>query len=473
MAYPGQKYHMGYKHTVIPEGQGQPQFGGPPPQQYGQPQYGQPQFGGGYGGPPPPPGPPPQFGGGYGAPPPGPPPGQYGGGYGGGGGGGSGGGYGGGRDNGSSGYNHPHASQQQYNAPPAFSGQSPYPQQYGTAPGPPPTHYGAQPQRYNGPPQYQGGQFEMHMQPPSNMSGYYSQLTGKRKALLIGINYEGTSSALKGCHNDVRNVSKFLVERYGYKEEDMVLLLDERGAAPMSIPTRENMIRAMQWLVRDARPNDSLFFHYSGHGGQTRGNEGDEVDGMDETLYPLDHKTAGHIVDNDLHRIMVGPLPQGCRLTAIFDCCHSGSALDLPYMYSTKGKLKEPNMLADAGSGALGAATSYLRGDIGGVFKTLTSVGKRLANGDKATEYTKQTRSSNADVISLSGCKDTQTSADTSMAGKATGAMSWALIASLTKYPQQTWLQLLNTIRDEIKTYSQKPQLACSHEMDLNLIAAF
>lgn len=41
---------------------------------------------------------------------------------------------------------------------------------------------------------------------------------------------------------------------------------------------------------------------------------------MDETLYPLDHKTAGHIVDNDLHRIMVGPLPQGCRLTAIFDC---------------------------------------------------------------------------------------------------------------------------------------------------------
>lgn len=67
-------------------------------------------------------------------------------------------------------------------------------------------------------------------------------------------------------------------------------------------------------------------------------------------------------------------------------------------------------MLADAGSGALGAATSYLRGDIGGVFKTLTSVGKRLANGDKATEYTKQTRSSNADVISLSGCKDTQTS---------------------------------------------------------------
>lgn len=64
-------------------------------------------------------------------------------------------------------------------------------------------------------------------------------------------------------------------------------------------------------------------------------------------------------------------------------------------------------MLADAGSGALGAATSYMRGDLGGVFKSVMGVGKRIMNGDKASEYTKQTRSSNADVISWSGCKDT------------------------------------------------------------------
>jgi len=31
--------------------------------------------------------------------------------------------------------------------------------------------------------------------------------------------------------------------------------------------------------------------------------------------------------------IMVEPLPAGCRLTAIYDCCHSGAALDLPYQY--------------------------------------------------------------------------------------------------------------------------------------------
>jgi hypothetical protein len=102
----------------------------------------------------------------------------------------------------------------------------------------------------------------------------------------------------------------------------------------------------MQWLVKDARPNDALFFHYSGHGGQQADTDGDEADGMDENIYPLDHKTAGTIVDDDMHAIMVKTLPQGCRLTAIFDCCHSGSALDLPYIYSTQGKLKEPKCVS-------------------------------------------------------------------------------------------------------------------------------
>lgn len=100
----------------------------------------------------------------------------------------------------------------------------------------------------------------------------------------------------------------------------------------------------MQWLVRDARPNDSLFFHCpyrsssvahknaqlnsanfsdSGHGGQTKDTDGDEDDGFDETIYPLDFKQAGQLVDDEMHNIMVRSLPMGCRLTAIFDSVRS------------------------------------------------------------------------------------------------------------------------------------------------------
>lgn len=89
-------------------------------------------------------------------------------------------------------------------------------------------------------------------------------------------------------------------------------------------------------------------------------------------------------------------------------------------------------------------------------------------NGDKAQKISRETRTSNADVISWSGSKDSQTSADATIGGTATGAMSYvdnrngrmhysassscfgcvcrhAFIASLTKYPQQTYMQLLNT----------------------------
>lgn len=43
----------------------------------------------------------------------------------------------------------------------------------------------------------------MHFAPPQQMAGYYSNLSGRRKALCIGINYAGTSSELRGVRREV------------------------------------------------------------------------------------------------------------------------------------------------------------------------------------------------------------------------------------------------------------------------------
>ena len=44
--------------------------------------------------------------------------------------------------------------------------------------------------------------------------------------------------------------------------------------------------------------------------------------------------------------------------------------------------------------------------------------------------------------------------------------MSWAFMTALKKNPQQSYVQLLNSIRDELVTkYTQKPQLSCSHPL--------
>lgn len=204
-------------------------------------------------------------------------------------------------------------------------------------------------------------------------------------------------------------MTSYLSEHFGYRREDMVILTDDQQN-PMSQPTKQNILRAMHWLVKDARPNDSLFFHYSGHGGQTKDLDGDEEDGYDEVIYPVDFRQRGHITDDEMHRIMVQPLQAGVRLTAIFDSCHSGTALDLPYIYSTQGILKSPNLAKEAGQGLIGAISSYSQGDLGGVANNISKFFKKATSGEEAYNRAIATKTSSADVIMLSGSKDDQTS---------------------------------------------------------------
>lgn len=59
---------------------------------------------------------------------------------------------------------------------------------------------------------------------PQDYTFQYSNCSGQRKALLIGINYFGQNGELRGCINDVHNVSAYLKENYGYLSENMVIL---------------------------------------------------------------------------------------------------------------------------------------------------------------------------------------------------------------------------------------------------------
>ena len=103
------------------------------------------------------------------------------------------------------------------------------------------------------------------------------------------------------------------------------------------------------------------------------------------------------------------PLQPGVRLTAIFDSCLSGSALDLPYIYSTQGVLKEPNLAKEAGQGLLSIVSSYARGDMGGMASSAMGLFKK-ATGGNVNERNMRTKTSPADVIMWSGSKDDQTS---------------------------------------------------------------
>ncbi|CAG8694507.1 16766_t:CDS:2 [Dentiscutata erythropus] len=120
---------------------------------------------------------------------------------------------------------------------PPSSGYTPPP------PGPPSGGYAPQP----GPPSLQNQQHQ------NGYMGYRSG--GRKKALLIGINYFNQQAELRGCLNDVANVKKFLIEVYGFQESNMVILTDDQKD-PTRIPIKANILEAMKWLAQDAQPGD-------------------------------------------------------------------------------------------------------------------------------------------------------------------------------------------------------------------------
>jgi Caspase domain len=52
----------------------------------------------------------------------------------------------------------------------------------------------------------------------------------------------------------------------------------------------------------------------TGHGGKIKDESGDEKDGYDETLVPLDYNESGMILDDDLYEVLVKQLPADVHL---------------------------------------------------------------------------------------------------------------------------------------------------------------
>ena len=259
--------------------------------------------------------------------------------------------------------------------------------------------------------------------PPPGMGGFAPPPAGplRRKALIVGINYYGQRGQLNGCCNDSNCLQHLFTTKFGLQQQDIVRLTDDQHGKsnPAYLPTKQNILNGMRWLVSDVRPGDTLFFTYSGHGGSQRaGFNSDERDGMNETLCPLDHDRAGDIVDDEINHILVSPLPPGARLVAIIDACHSGTVMDLPFI------------------------TSHTR-----------------HNGrweDQRGRIYKGTRGGEA--ICISGCADDQTSADTNqLAGNAhTGVMTFAFISAVEK-GSRTWGEVLFNMHTTIHGNSGGP----------------
>jgi metacaspase-1 len=300
----------------------------------------------------------------------------------------------------------------------------------------------------------------------------------KKKSLLIGINYTGSQHALNGCHQDIENIADFLSYR-GYRPEDQVILRDDRPGLQM--PTGQNIIRAFDWLVSD--PGTCNFLHYSGHGGQVQDPTGRHPTGLLDTIVPVDYESTGQISSDFLHKHLISALPPNSTLFVILDCCHSGSALELPYVYrsddngniSLIDNLKEGAKLFAEGADIMsGPFDGYKLAEAEDLYAGATNFFRSWKHRNDPTglggsDYQGDYQGERKTVTMFSGCRDDQTSADANIGGRASGAMTWAFLESMRKGAGNSYISTLQETRYALRSsnYDQVPQLSVGWEIDL------
>jgi len=242
------------------------------------------------------------------------------------------------------------------------------------------------------------------------------------KGVLFGLNYAHCKKGkLNGCINDVSNMSKYIQQKLHIPID---IYTDDVDTINTS---HKGIINVLYKLAQETFTFDLDFvwIHYSGHGSNTKDISGDEADGMDEGLVPSDYESSGLIIDDILHKILAKFNPN-TQILFICDACHSGSILDLKYVWDTERTCKIDNSISLIPS------------------KT----------------------------ILISGCMDEQTSADAFNAmgdGKYVGALSASILKILLKKPEKIYnaFSFLNSIRKDLSNsgYKQFPCLTTNFDI--------
>jgi hypothetical protein len=238
-------------------------------------------------------------------------------------------------------------------------------------------------------------------------------------ALLIGINYTGTSAQLSGCINDINNIYDVLKKIYKYKK--FIIIHDKTEIKP----TKENIISQLNDLIQNSHKYEEIWIHYSGHGKYIRDRNGDEIDKKDECIVPLDYENNGYILDDEINTIVSNTK---CQTRIILDCCHSGTAFDLEY-----------NILLQ---------------------------NEKFVN----VKESKKINNSNS-IYMLSGCKDNQTSKESfnPVTSKVQGALTYNLSNLLKKYKYNISIKnLLLLLNKNLSKFDQNPVFSSISNINTN-----
>lgn len=161
----------------------------------------------------------------------------------------------------------------------------------------------------------------------------------KRALLVACTTYDAAGIRdLKGPANDVALMQDLLTRRFGFPEEELVVLQEESRESVR--PTRANIVREIEALIARAGAGDQVVLFLAGHGSQQPDQSppdsaDEEPDGFDEIFLPVDTTgwnddglTVGNaIIDDELRNWLGQLLAAGAEVLVILDACHSGTGI--------------------------------------------------------------------------------------------------------------------------------------------------
>ncbi len=265
---------------------------------------------------------------------------------------------------------------------------------------------------------------------------------GNKSALLVGINDYGGAHDLRGCINDVTNIRNVLKTFFGFDNEDIRVLTDQRA-------TKRNILMRLEQMISYAEAGDVLVFHFSGHGSQIRDRNNDELkDHLDEILCPCDMNWDNGFISDDMVGGLVEQLPSGVFMEIILDCCHAGTAT----RFDAFGQPEEPGPFFPV-------INRYWPPpmDISARFseQRLPLKAKRAFRDDpRITRH----------HVLWAGCQDHQTSADALINGSYNGAFTYYLCQQLSDDKHAgPRSDVIMDVRQSLMNhhYGQTPQLEC------------
>lgn len=154
-----------------------------------------------------------------------------------------------------------------------------------------------------------------------------------KRALIVGISDYGNANEEPNKWSNISGANDVLLleplfEKQGYK----VMTLTDSQA------TYRNITNALKNVAKESAKGDIVYLHFSMHGQPFEDLSGDETDGWDEALIPVDAQmqyTKGlyegkkHLIDDELETYIAKirtKIGASGELFVVLDACHSGTA---------------------------------------------------------------------------------------------------------------------------------------------------